>query len=431
VFGKIIIYLLFFLSISTSVLYFYAHFKKGIGLRTARKLYNVLAGGIAFVALFFMSNILALNFQYTYIWENTSRELPNYLLISAFYAGQQGSFMLWVLFFALIGFVFKYFVKDNKYESAAMVSFVLIMSLILLMLIFKSPFDYVWETYNGQGIDAGFTPKNGRGLNPILENIWMVIHPPILFLGYTTISIPFVFALAALIRKDFRSWVEMAYPWVLASSAILGLGIMLGGFWAYETLGWGGFWGWDPVENSSLLPWLTSLALIHTMIVYKRTGASGRTNIFLAILSFILVLYATFLTRSGILGNASVHSFTDPGSTVYALLIAILGVATILSAYLFFRNFKNIKSSNLGKSIFTREFFLSFGSIIILLSALIVFFGTSWPLITDITGIKKSSVSTDFYNDVNLPLIILILITNAISLYLNWKQAAGKVIFRR
>ena len=175
-----------------------------------------------------------------------------------------------------------------------------------------------------------------------------------LFIGYAAMTVPFVFALAGLIKKEFHEWINIALPWTLAASALLGLGIMLGAFWAYETLGWGGFWGWDPVENSSLIPWLTSVALIHTMLVQRKTKGLIRTNFALAIISFVLVLYATFLTRSGILGDISVHSFGEPGKLVYTLLMGFQITFTLIAVLVFIIRFKDISKASSNSSFKTK-----------------------------------------------------------------------------
>ncbi len=429
--GKIIIDIAFVLSLVSSILYLVSYSKKGEVTVLARRLFYGVIAGIILVSGILLVNIFNHNYQFTYIWENSNSQLPPFLLMASFYAGQQGSFLLWLLFFAIIGIFLIPYSKKSNYEPMVMGFYGLIIMFLLLLLIVKSPFDFVWETFKDRGVETGFLPEEGRGLNPILENYWMVIHPPILFIGYATLAIPFVFAITALIRKEYKQWVELAYPWVLSASAILGLGIMLGGFWAYETLGWGGFWGWDPVENSSLLPWLTSMALVHTMIIQRKTDGLVKTNFILAIVSFILVLYATFLTRSGILGASSVHSFTDPGSTVYFILIGILILFVLFSLYTFFMRAKEISSNKINMSYASREFMLALGSIFILLSSVLVFFGTSWPIITELFGFKKSSVATSFYNDTNLPIAFLILLSNAICLFMSWKKTQFGGIFKK
>jgi cytochrome c-type biogenesis protein CcmF len=426
-FGKILIHTIFLISLITSGLFIVSYRKSDKYLSLARKLFYGLLIGIIVVSGFFLSNIFSHDFQFTYIWENSSRTLPWYLLLASFFSGQQGSILLWLLIFAIFGFILVPNSRRYGFENLALSLFSVIMAFFLLIIIFKSPFEYIWETYKVSGFNPGFTPLDGKGLNPILENIWITIHPPVLFAGYAAAAIPFIFAIVGLIQKEYKKWLEAAYPWVLLACSLLGFGIMLGGFWAYETLGWGGFWAWDPVENSSLLPWLSSIALIHTMIIQRKTNRLIKTNFFLAVFSFILVLYATFLTRSGILGSASVHSFTDPGASVYYLLISMLIIFIIAGIITLSLRVKDIKSIKSKLHFSSREYFLAAGSLLLLISTFIIMFGTSWPLISEFFG-KKSIIDTNSYNLWNLPLIILVMISNGVSLYLNWKKTDFKTI---
>lgn len=420
--GRLIIILLFITSLVNSYLYLKPN-RDNYNL--PRMLFLALTLGVVAVSAYFMQNIFAHNYQYTYIWEYSSSELPPFLLMSSFFAGNQGSFLLWALLTSVMGvFLLLYIKKHKEFESYTMGIFILFLSFLLLILIFKSPFEYVWETFKSNGLKEGFTPAFGKGLNPILQNFWIIIHPPILFTGYVTITIPFVIALSALIKKDYSNWINIAYPWVLLSSAVLGLGIMLGGYWAYETLGWGGFWAWDPVENSSLIPWLIIVALVHTMIVQRKTKGLVKTNFVLAIISFLLVLYATFLTRSGVLGNTSIHSFTSPGNSVYALLVFIQLVFGVSGVTLFFLRIKDLGKFKYNFDYLSKEFLLAIGSVALIMSAVIIFIGTNWPLILDMTGQTKASVDVSFYNNWNIIIAILILISNGFSIYLNFKKSA-------
>ena len=197
-----------------------------------------------------------------------------------------------------------------------------------LLIAIKSPFQYIWDVA-ANNVPQGFIPQDGRGLNPLLQNFWMIIHPPVLFIGFASLAVPFVLAVAALWQKKYDKWIQTALPWVLFSALSLGAGLMLGGYWAYGVLGWGGWWGWDPVENSSLIPWMVAIILVHTMLIQMLTGKLARTNFILAVLAYLLVIYSTFLTRSGILANASVHSFVDPGMLAYTLLIIWLVAAAV------------------------------------------------------------------------------------------------------
>ncbi|MFZ4622552.1 MAG: cytochrome c biogenesis protein CcsA, partial [Bacteroidota bacterium] len=286
------------------------------------------------------------------------------------------------------------------------------------LLIAKSPFRSIYEQFPGQ-LKAGEIPHEGQGLNPLLQNFWMVIHPPVLFIGFAAMAIPFSFAIAALWRKEFHSWLSNAFPWVLFSGFSLGAGLMLGAYWAYGVLGWGGYWGWDPVENSSLIPWIISMALLHTMLAQARTANLVRTNFIFAILSFVLVIYSTFLTRSGILGESSVHSFTDPGTIVYGLLIIFLGASIVLGLGFFALRYKEMKAIAKPMHWLTREFALSLGSFVLMGSAVIVFFGTSMPLVS------SSQVDPSFYNKMHLPIGIVISLLIGYSLLVRWEQEDG------
>lgn len=384
--------------------------------------YYLVTIGVLAISLFLLSNIVSHNFQYTYVWEYSSVELPANLLVSTFYAGQQGSILLWGLMLTLIGFFMLPYVKKHNYEAPVMMIFVSIISFILLMLIFKSPFDYVWETYASEGIKVGFMPKNGRGLNPILQNYWISIHPPILFFGYSLMTVPYVFALAGVGLKDYRKWITLSLPWALFGGGVLGLGLMLGGFWAYETLGWGGFWAWDPVENSSLMPWLLVVSLIHTMLVSRKNGGLIKTNYVLASLAFLFVLYASFLTRSGVLGDTSVHSFVSPGPVIYKLLLSFMIIYTVIALVVFIVRYRTFPLGASEIEINSKEFLLSVGSIILIAIFFVVFMGTSWPIFTEIFGITKSSIDPSWYNSINLPLAALMMAVNSLSLYMLWKR---------
>jgi cytochrome c-type biogenesis protein CcmF len=253
----------------------------------------------------------------------------------------------------------------------------------------------------------------------------MVIHPPVLFIGFAVTAVPFSFAVAALWRKDFSEWLSSAFPWVLFAGLILGLGIMLGAYWAYGVLGWGGYWGWDPVENSSLVPWLVLMALVHTMLIQKRTGNFVRTNFVLAMLSFLFVIYSTFLTRSGVLGDSSVHSFTDPGIAVYILLLAFLGVFAVLGFGFFFSRRRDLRREPSPLKYRSRGFIVSLGSFALLASSAVVLFGTSLPLFS------KTNVEGSFYDTMNLPIAVAIALLLGYSLLSRWENEEGSQTFRR
>lgn len=428
--GQILIYVAFGLSVLSGFFYIIAKDKQSF-LKLGRIAYYGVTATMLAISMYLLSNILSHNFQMTYVWEYSSTTLPLNLLISTFYAGQQGSFLLWGLTLTLIGFFLIPYLKERNYEYVTMGIFVLVIAFILLILIFKSPFEFVWQTYADQNVEVGFMPKEGRGLNPILQNYWINIHPPILFLGYSAITIPYIFAISGLLKKDYRKWIRLALPWTLFASAILGLGLMLGGLWAYETLGWGGFWAWDPVENSSLIPWLTAVTLVHTMYIHQKTGGLIKTNFVLAFLTFLFVLYATFLTRSGVLGDTSVHSFVSPGPIIYKLLLIFMILFLLLAVITLFVRLNKIKSPEINFKVSSKEFIVSLGVIALLLVTFIVLFGTSWPIITDIIGITKSTVEVKWYNQLNLPLAVLMMVFSSLALYFSWNRTDLSKIIKK
>jgi len=415
--GKILIYISFFASLISVAGFFLAHLGKDNFLKIGRTFFHITAIGFISAAVYLMYNILTHQFQFAYIWEQSSTDLQLPLLISTFWAGQEGSFMLWALFTAVIGiFLLNFVSKGDRLEPQAMAIYALVLSFLGVILILKSPFNYLWEAFPKE-VDFGFRPPEGRGLNPLLQNFWMSIHPPTLFIGFAALTVPFAFAIGSLMKNEYDKWVQFSVPWILFSGGVLGLGIMMGGYWAYSILGWGGYWAWDPVENSSLIPWIINIAGLHTIIAQKKTGGYKKTNIVLNILAFLLVLYSTFLTRSGILGDSSVHSFVDPGAEVYLALILFISSFTLISVGMILFRYKSLRDLRTDNSKFlTKESFLFIGAIVLSLSALVVFVGTSLPIVS------KSTVDISFYNNMNLPIAIVLMILIGLGLYIEWKQ---------
>lgn len=402
----------------------------------------VISFMVACAALMYL--ILTHQYQYTYVYEHSSTNLSRPLLMASFYAGQEGSFMLWTLLTALIGVFVLGYAQRVRYEAEVMAPFMLVLFCLLLILVVKSPFHTIYQSFANENIPAGFIPPDGRGLNPQLENLWITIHPPILFIGFAAMTVPFVFAVAGLIKRDYQRWVSISLPWALFSSMALGFGVMLGGWWAYETLGWGGFWAWDPVENSSLIPWLACVALVHTMLVQKRTGSVARragtadkigglvkTNFVLAIVTFGLVLYSTFLTRSGVLGDTSVHSFVSPGNFVYIVLLTIIFLFLGVGFGALAMRWKDLVQAAMSFPLMSRENALGLGSAVLLASATIVLIGTSWPIFMPLFGKPKVSIQPDFYNSFHLPLAIVLVLLNGISMRLKWKNTSRADFFKQ
>jgi cytochrome c-type biogenesis protein CcmF len=326
-------------------------------------------------------------FEYHYAFSHASKLLPVHYMISCFWEGQEGSFLLWIFWNCLLGIIL---IKTNKnWEAPIMVVFAVVQaflaSMILGISIFdlkigSSPFVLLRDVIADPifAINPEFVPQDGTGLNPLLQNYWMVIHPPTLFLGYATTLIPFSYVIAGLWRKDYKDWIKPALPWAILSTALMALGQLMGAYWAYETLSFGGYWSWDPVENAVYVPWIIQVASIHTMIIFKKNNTALKTSIVLVITTFILILYATFLTRSGILGNASVHSFTDLGLSGQLLiyLLVFLATAIVLSIV----RWKHIPSTEEEVSTYSREFWIFMGATVLGLMGFQVIAGTSIPV---------------------------------------------------
>ncbi len=375
--------------------------------KNARYAFFVSIGLITIASLYFYYLIFTHQFQVKYIYQYSSRDLPFGFLLSTFWAGQEGSFLFWTLCISWLGLIF--IKRAKRYENSGMVVVNLIQAIFLFILIKASPFS----------LYEGTIPSDGAGLNPLLQNFWMVIHPPILFVGYAAATFPFAIAMSAMIKKEYKDWVAHTFPWALAVSLTLGAGIIIGAFWSYETLGWGGYWGWDPVENSSLIPWLTTLALFHGLLVERRTGALKKTNIVLALTTFILVIYATFLTRSGVLADFSNHSFQDLGISKLLVLFLLLSVLSGLGLFLI--RYKNIPVNTLDFSSVNKENVVFSGMLILIASATLTILGTSSPLITTWFG-NPSQVNISFYNTVNLPVGIGMALLIGFVPFLRWKE---------
>jgi len=428
--GSILVKLAFLFCLVAVYYYFQAHRTgKSRFASFGRASFHATIATVMICSALHLYNILTHQFQYTYVWSYSSVELPTSLLISSFYAGQEGSFLLWALFTALIAIFLMRHSQRMGYEPQVMTVFGLIQLALLLMLIVKSPFTFVWETWAGE-VEAGFVPANGRGLNPLLQNYWMVIHPQVLFSGFAAMGVPYAFAVAAMMKRDYSNWIRPATPWLVYGAMVLGLGIMMGGFWAYETLGWGGYWGWDPVENSSLVPWLFSLAAIHTMLSQRKSGTFVRTNLALSMLCFIFVLYSTFLTRSGVLGDTSVHSFVDPGMWAYWLLIGILTIFVALGFGLLIQRMREMPKLPVRHDYFSREFALFLGSASLVCAAIFVTVGTSSPIITGILQGKVTAVDISYYVTTTLPLGIAIGLLSGIGQLLWWTRSQKSELYK-
>jgi cytochrome c-type biogenesis protein CcmF len=422
--GTIVVWLGLAAAAYSALAYYRLATRKAYDVSVARRSFFLSVASVVTASVLLMAFIIQHKYEYAYVWSYSGNSLPFQLLITTFWAGQEGSFLFWTLCAVIIGILLRSYTQEKKIEYEVMSVYMLIVSFLLVLLSAKSPFKYVWESFPDQ-LKPGTIPTDGRGLNPLLQNIWMIVHPPVLFIGFASIAVPFAFAISALWRKRFNEWILPAIPWVIFSVLSLGAGLILGGYWAYGVLGWGGWWGWDPVENSSLIPWIVVMTLLHTLIVQLRTGKLARTNFILAIVSFLLVVYSTFLTRSGILGESSVHSFVDPGTFVYTLLIiwmiAMAGIGSIMLS----KRWNDLKTIAVSVGNWTRESFLSMGAIAMALVALVILVGTSWPIFS------KATVEPSFYDKTILPFAIILSLILGLSLFTRWGEEKSKQVGRR
>ena len=386
------------------------------------------------VSLFYL--IYNHHYEFYYVWNHSANDLPAYYMVSAFWEGQEGSFLLWIFWHVILGFIL---IKVNKFWEAPMMSvFALVqaflMSMVLGVVIFggkfgSDPFITLWDA--GIVPNAKMVPQDGTGLNPLLQNYWMVIHPPTLFLGFALTLIPFAYVIAGLWQGKYREWIRPALPWASVGGAVLGLGILMGGYWAYETLSFGGYWNWDPVENAVYVPWLILIASLHTMIAFKKSNTALKASIILNIATFVLILYSTFLTRSGILGNASVHSFTDLGLS--GQLLIYLLTFTVLSIVLAVRHWKHIPTTQKELTTYSKEFWIFIGSLTLCLAGFQVIVSTSLPVFNKIAeGLgfvsNLAPPEPEHYNKFQIWGGILVAIFSAIGQFLWWQKPDRKKI---
>lgn len=392
-------------------------------------------------------------FEYHYAWKHSSRSLEFKYLLACFWEGQEGSFLLWSACHSILGIIL--IKRSGKWEAPVMtiVSFAqfALATMVAGIYIFgwkmgSNPFILLRDSGvfdNAPGLHINFdvnqplrpdymqSVKDGNDLNPLLQNYWMVIHPPVLFMGFASTIVPFAFAMAGLWKKEFGEWTKPALPWALFSAAVLGVGIMMGGMWAYESLTFGGYWAWDPVENASLVPWMILVSGIHTLLIYRHSGHSLRATYLFFILAFGFILYSTFLTRSGILGESSVHAFTDLGMNFQLLTFLLIFVLPSLA--FFFYRYNQIPSVQKEENTSSREFWMFIGALVFFLSAIVIIGKTSLPVFNKIFGTKIAPPEdAEFaYNSIQVYVAIIVAALTAISQYLKYKNTPGQYFWKK
>lgn len=374
-------------------------------------------------------------FEYHYVWQHSNSEMPMRYILSSFWEGQEGSFLLWLFWHAVLGAIL---LKTSKtWEAPVMSVFAMVQMFLVSMVlginlgdvirIGSTPFLLLREHPDFMNLpflqNAAYLDRlDGRGLNPLLQNYWMTIHPPTLFLGFASTLVPFAFAIAGLWQKKYTEWMKPALPWTFFGVMILGTGILMGGAWAYEALSFGGFWAWDPVENASLVPWITLVGAAHVMVIQKNRGQSLIMTFVLTTSTFVLILYSTFLTRSGILGETSVHAFTDLGMSGQLLiyLLAFLFLALGLLAV----RWKHIPKSKDEDSLYSREFWMFIGALVLVISSFQITFTTSIPVWNKLFGTNLAPPLDPIahFNSFQIPLAIILAILIAVTQYFKYKK---------
>jgi cytochrome c-type biogenesis protein CcmF len=401
-------------------------------LRMARVAFYANTASILGVGVVLFYVIYNHYFEYHYAWAYTSRSLPVYYIVSGFWNGQEGGFLLWTFWQAVLGNLLIWRAKSWEKPVMTIVSLsqVVLASMILGIELFgarigSSPFLLLRNAVEGPIFSRsdylGFI-KDGQGMNPLLQNYWMVIHPPTLFLGLASVVVPFAYAIAGLWQKRYKEWVTPAIPYALFSAMILGTGVIMGSLWAYESLNFGGFWAWDPVENASIFPWLTMVAGLHVLIVFKNTGHSYFTATFLILISFIMVLYSSFLARSGILGETSVHAFTDLG--MFWQLVSYILIFLILSIVLLVIRWKELPVSKKEEETYSREFWMFVGAIFLGLSCFHLLLVTSIPVWNDIfkTKVAPPVDLVGHYNIIQASFAMVISLLTGFTQFLKYKK---------
>jgi len=376
--------------------------------------------GLALLSVIILERaLLARDMTYRYVAEHTSKDLPIQYAFSSLWAGQEGSLLLWLLILSAYGsaFLFAYRKRlDPFYDAVAMVIACVMVFFTGLLTFISSPFRIL-----------ATPPPDGMGLNPLLQDPGMMIHPPVLYTGYVGFVVPFAFAVAVLIlNRTGTRWIEEVRRWTLFCWGFLGLGILMGARWAYIELGWGGYWGWDPVENASLMPWLVGTGFLHSVMIEQRRGMLKTWNIVLIALTFELSIFGTFLTRSGVL--TSVHSFAEsdigPWFLGFILLSSTLAVALILYRKAL------LESENRMDAIVSREGSFLFNNVLFVALTFATFLGTTFPVLSEAVTGTKISVSAPFFNRVNVPIALTLLLLTGAGPVLSWKRATASVLKR-
>jgi cytochrome c-type biogenesis protein CcmF len=363
------------------------------------------------------------NFSMAYVVEHSNRTLPAFFKFAAIWAGQQGSLLFWSFLLSIYVFSVLFTYRGKHPELMPYVGVVMVgVQLFFLTLnnFIASPFGILGSAAPS-GAMQWIMRGDGNGLNPLLQYPEMVIHPPILYSGYTGFTIPFAFALAALLgRYPGEKWIHLTRRWTMIAWGFQGVGILLGAHWAYAVLGWGGYWMWDPVENASLMPWLTGTAFLHSVMMQEKRGMMRVWNVWLVFTTFLLTIFGTFLTRSGVVN--SVHAFAQ--SSIGPWFLSFIGLVLLVCVVSYWRNRDYLRSDNTLDSLVSRESSFLFNNLILLVACVAVISGTLFPVLSEWLRGTKISVGVPFFNMINLPIALFLLFLTGVGPLLAWRKTS-------
>jgi len=376
------------------------------------------------------------NYEVQYVYNVTSSTMPLYLKVTALWGGQSGSLVFWAWLMAAFGTAVTLRKWDRDLDLlpwVIIVSSVTLVFFLIMIIAFENPFIRFWTLPSGGELVAMFAPAgsqlilpfDGRGLNPLLRHPGMIIHPPMLYLGFVSFVIPYAFGMAALItgRKDDR-WIRLTRRWTLVAWMFLSIGLILGSRWAYDVLGWGGYWAWDPVENAAFMPWLSGTAFLHSVMIQEKRGLFKRWNMILVIFTYSLVIFGTFLTRSGVL--SSVHAFAQ--SAIGPMFFIFIGLSFIISLAFLIKRWDELRSEGVMTSLLSRESLFLINNLLFIGILVVVFWGTVYPLISELFTGQKVTVGPPFYNSTTGPLFAGLLLLMGIAPLSAWGHSTWKTL---
>jgi cytochrome c-type biogenesis protein CcmF len=386
---------------------------------TARRAGIAVWAAVALAAAVLVVATFQNDFSIAYILHHSNRDLGAPYKFAALWSGQEGSLLFWSLLLASYGLVLRMRHKvDTRLVAYASVIIAAVQIFFLSLVNFAAP---------PFALTQGAIPPDGNGLNPLLQYPEMVIHPPMLYLGYVGFTVPFAFALAALImRYPGEKWIHITRRWTMVTWGFLTCGVFLGAHWAYAVLGWGGYWGWDPVENASLLPWLTGTAFLHSVMMQEKRGMLKMWNMWLIFSTFLLSILGTLLTRSGIV--SSVHAFAQSSIGTWFFVFLVITFAVCLFAFVY--NYRYLKSEHRLESLVSRESSFLFNNLILLVACFTVLWGTLFPILSEWVQGHKITVGPPFFNRVNIPVALLLLLLTAVGPLLSWRKTSVESLKR-